>query len=134
MGMYTELFISCRLKNDPAIINVLKYMIGEIDEQPALPDHNLFKLADRWNFMLQCSSYYFVPRVVHLLEYDKIGDYWCFINRSDFKNYDNEVELFINWIRPYLIDSDGDMFAYSRYEETKEPTIYYCNEEMTDNG
>lgn len=127
MGMYTELFISTRIVDDKKVIDILKYMIGETDIMSELPDHKLFKVCDRWDFMLKCSSYYFVPRVIHLLEYDDIGKYWCFINRSDFKNYDNEVNLFIDWIKPYLADKD-EMFAYSRYEEDKEPTIYY-NEE-----
>ena len=126
--MYTELFISARIVDDKKVISILKYMIREIEEPPELPSHDLFKLADRWQHMLIGSSYYFVPRSVHLLEYDNIGRYWCFINRSDFKNYDNEIELFIDWIRPYLRDRDGDMFAYSRYEESKEPTIYFCEE------
>jgi hypothetical protein len=125
MGMYTELFMSCRIKNDPEVIAILKYMIGEEEVKPNLPDHELFK-TDRWHFMLRCSSYYFVPRVVHLLEYDDIGGYWCFINRSDFKNYDNEVTLFIDWILPYMRDSDGDMIGYSRYEEDERPIVYFC--------
>lgn len=128
MGMYTELFISARIVDDKNVISILKYMIKEIEEQPELPAHDLFKLTNRWEWMLQESSYYFVPRSMHLLEYDDIGKYWCFINRSDFKNYDNEIELFIDWIRPHLRDKDGDMFAYSRYEESKEPTVYYCDE------
>ena len=128
MGMYTELFISTRIVDDKNVIAILKYMIGEIETQPELPDHDLFKTV-RWPHMLVGSSYYFVPRVVHLLEYDKIGDYWCFINRSDFKNYNNEIEQFIDWIKPHLADKEGDVFAYSRYEEDKEPITYYCNKE-----
>lgn len=127
MGMYTELVMSCRIKDDPIVINILKYMIGEAEEKPQLPDHSLFS-TDRWNFMLQCSSYYFVPEAVHLLKYNEIGKYWCFINRSDFKNYDDEVNKFIDWITPYMRDTDGDMIGYSRYEQDKSPIIYYCKE------
>lgn len=123
MGMYTELVMSCRIKNEPAVIGVLKYMVGEDVDKPTLPDHELFK-CDRWQIMLQCSSYYFVPDAVHLLKYDDIGKYWCFINRSDFKNYGDEVAKFIDWITPH-IEANGKMIGYSRYEETKEPTIYY---------
>lgn len=127
MGMYTELVMSCRIKDDPTIINILKYMIGEEIDKPILPAHSLFK-TDRWNFMLQCSSYYFVPDVVHLLKYDEIGKYWSFINRSDFKNYDDEINKFIDWITPNLEDTFGTMIGYSRYEEDKEPIIYYSKE------
>lgn len=124
MGMYTELVMSCRIKDDPSIINVLKYMIGEIEEQPELPDHSLFKTY-RWIAMLRGSSY---PEVVHLLKYNDIGKYWCFINRSDFKNYDDEVNKFIDWLAPYLEDTYGVMIGYSRYEEDKDPIIYYSKE------
>lgn len=123
MGMYTELFVCCRLKDDKQVIEILKYMIGQTKDKPELSDHELFA-TDRWNFMLQCSSYYFVPSTVHLLEWNEIGQYWCFINRSDFKNYDNEVNKFIDWIKSY-INSSSEMIGYSRYEEDREPTIYY---------
>lgn len=126
MGMYTELVVSTRVKDDPEIIAILSHMGGKIDRKPdPLPDHPFFK-TDRWDFMFQSSSYYFTPRTVFLLEYDDIGKDWCLIVRCDFKNYDDEVEEFISWLRPLLSDRDGAMFAYSRYEMATEPTIYYA--------
>lgn len=126
MGMYTELFICCRVKNDENVINILKYMLKDKNStKPELPDHELFK-TDRWEFMLIGSSYYFVPETVHCLTWNKIGNYWSFINRSDFKNYDEEIAKFINWITPYVEDGD-EMIGYSRYEEDREPIIYYRN-------
>ena len=54
MGMYTELVLSCRIKDDPAVVSVLKYMAGITDVEPPLPDNPLF-LADRWTclFLVQ---------------------------------------------------------------------------------
>lgn len=124
MGMYTELVISTRIVDDPHVINILKYMIGETEEKPELPDHPLFQ-TDRWKIMLSCCSHYFTPSVVHQLQYNKIGGYWVFINRSDFKNYDNEVNKFFDWIQPYIEgDSDHEMIGYSRYEESDQPIIW----------
>jgi hypothetical protein len=127
MGMYTELFISTRIKDDPNIISVLRNMLGMDESEPApkLPNHPLF-LTDRWHSMLVCSSHYFVPASMHRFEYNTIGKYWVLISRSDFKNYDNEINLFIDWIRPYLDVYTGEMIGYYRYEEDKEPTILYA--------
>lgn len=126
MGMYTEFVISTQIKNKKEVVEILRYMTGQIDKCPDLPNHVLFK-TPRWICLFRMSSYYFVPRNLNLFEYDDISDSWCLISRSDLKNYDNEIELFIDWIKPYLEDKN-QMFAYSRYEETREPTIYYGDE------
>ena len=127
MGMYTELVVSTRIVDDPEAINVLKLMTSTHLDGPVeseIPDHPLFK-TDRWSYMLRSGSYYFVPTASTLLEYDDIGKNWSFINRSDFKNYDNEINLFLDWLDPYIDASDGEMIGYSRYEESEEPTIRY---------
>ena len=125
MGMYTELVMATKVKNVPEVIEVLKYMTDPgVPVMPILPDHPLFRTS-RWTSLFQCCSYYFVPTTVAKLEFDEIGNYWCLITRADLKNYSGEIELFIDWIRPHL-DAHGDeMIGYSRYEETREPTIYY---------
>ena len=129
MGMYTELVISTRIVDVPEVINILKLMTArdlniEFSAIKELPSHPLF-VSDRWRFMLMSSSYYFTPAVSTLLEYDYIGRNWSFINRSDFKNYGNEINLFLDWLDPYIDAHDGEMVGYSRYEESVVPTIRY---------
>lgn len=127
MGMYTELVVSTRIFDEPEVINVLKFMIAtdlDVPEIKEIPTHPLFE-TPRWRYMLRSASYYFTPTASSLLEYDKIGKSWSFINRSDFKNYDNEINLFLDWLDPYIDASDGEMIGYSRYEESDEPTIRY---------
>lgn len=125
MGMYTELVVSTQIKPIDEVIDVLKVMAGISDKHVKLPKHPLFK-TPRWRSLFLSSSYYFTPRNVCLLEYDDISNTWCLITRADLKNYDGEIEKFIDWIRPYLAEAGyATMFAYSRYEETEEPTIYY---------
>lgn len=124
MGMYTELVMATRVKKDSDAVPILKYMTGQSDIPSQLPDHPLFQ-TPRWIMLLSCSSYYFVPRSIHMFEYDEIGNYWVLISRADLKNYDNEVALFLDWIRPHLEADADDMIGYSRYEETREPTIHY---------
>jgi len=125
MGMYTELVLSTRIKNDPEVVEVLKCMCG-LSEQPAtLPDHPLFA-CHRWRMLFTCSSYYFVPRSMQLFEFDNIGQCWVLITRADLKNYDDEIEKFLDWINPHLDVEVDEMIGYSRYEETREPTIHYA--------
>jgi hypothetical protein len=132
MGMYTELFIAARITPYPVVIEILKHMQNNDNPAPAeLPDHPFFK-KERWNFMLQCTSYYFVPTVVHALEWDEIGGHWSFVNFSNFKNYDNELASFIDWLTPYIENDNREMIGYSRYEEEDEPTILYSAEKDRD--
>jgi len=127
--MYTELVISTRVKDDPVAVEMIKVMLGLAEAPSIAPKHELFT-TDRWCSMLRCSSYYFVPRSTSLFEYDKIGRYWCFISRSDFKNYDGEVAKFIDWIRPYLRDGQDERLpiGYYRYEEDAEATFIYSKD------
>lgn len=123
MGMYTELVLSTRVKPIESVIDVLQYMAGKKDK-PVLPNHPLFKTT-RWDRLFASCSSYFVPRSVCLLEYDEIGGYWVLILRADLKNYEGEIEKFIDWIDPYLDLLPGELVGYSRYEETNEPTLIY---------
>ncbi len=49
--------------------------------------------------------------------------------RSSLKNYDREIELFLDWIRPYIIDACGasNYFAVVCNDDGL-PKIYYCEE------
>jgi hypothetical protein len=124
MGMYTEIFVSTRIVNNPDVVAVIKYMLNHEGDDIKLPDHPLFS-TPRWAHMLRSNSYYFVPRSISIFDYDHISKSWCFISRSDFKNYDNEIELFFDWLKPYVDDSPETMIGYFRYEESNEPTIVY---------
>lgn len=125
MGMYTELFICVRLEPNKQVIDTLSYMLKEIEDYEISIKHPLFNSNNRHLSMLCCASYYFVPATTHTLTYDDISNKYCFISRSDFKNYDNEIALFIDWIMPYTYGDIGDMLGYYRYEEATEPTIIY---------
>jgi hypothetical protein len=137
MGMYTELVVSTRLRvMSTADIAALTIMtngeelgmptLTQYVEKVKLPDHALFT-KPRWRSMLLCSSYYFTPHSVSRLNWDAISGCWCLTSRSDFKNYDNEAELFFDWIRPFLYDKDRRMIGYTRYEETTYPTLYFAD-------
>lgn len=124
MGMYTEFhFNSALLPNTPQeVIELLQYMLGEIDTHPSTPSHTLF-LTPRWPFMLQGDSAYFDTVTDSKLIYE-YGQYYLSI-RCNFKNYGEEIMQFVDWIHPYLDKLDGDFLGFSRYEESNEPYLIY---------
>lgn len=130
MSMYTEIYVKAVLKEDVNInvIDVLKYMLGMDNielEDLILPNHSLFT-TNNWHYMLRSGSYYHVPYVVSLFEYNNISENYYLVVRSDFKNYQGEVGKFFDWISPH-VEKDGDktFIGYSLYEEDDEPKLYY---------
>ncbi|KKL69796.1 hypothetical protein LCGC14_2111370, partial [marine sediment metagenome] len=116
MGMFTELHFNVELRKDTPkeVIEMLKYMTKD---KPAklnpdvTIDHPLFK-TDRWRFMLVCDSYYFNADTHTTLRFDKISNTYYLCIRCNLKNYDSEIEKFIDWIRPYLADFAGDFLGF----------------------
>ena len=129
MGMYTELIFGARLKEDTpkVVIESLKYMLGETETRP--PN---FPLPDgRCEWLFQGSSYYFgVNHTANKFVFDDIANSWMLSTRSNIKNYSDEIEIFLKWIKPYLKKGSGDrnMYAIVMYEEAEVPDIYYLNE------
>ncbi len=133
MGMYTELIFGASLKEDTPenVINTLKYMIGETKEKPI--DFPLS--TERADYLLRSSSYYFgVNEPVSLLRRDKLDGSWVLSTRSNIKNYDSDIEAFLEWIKPYITSGSGsrDMYAIVIYEEQSEPTIYYLDNDINE--
>ena len=125
MGMYTELNIGVAFKEDTpsSVINILKHMLNEDEpDYYELTDHPLFKTA-RWNLMLVCDSYYFDGQTDSSLIYDDISNQYYLNVRCNLKNYDNEIDKFMDFIQPYL-DTNG-FLGYKRYEEDGDPTLIY---------
>lgn len=124
MGMYTELNIGVAFKEDTPenIIDILKYMLNYENDEPETTDHPLFK-TPRWSFMLRCDSYYFDGHTDSSMIYNDISNQWYLNVRSNLKNYDGEIELFLHFIQPYL--ETTDFLGYMRYEEYDDPTLIY---------
>lgn len=118
MGMYTELIFGCSLKEDTPneVIERLDRMINDPD------------FFSDFNFIFRGGSYYFgVNKPVSSLRKDYISGQWVISTRSNIKNYNNEIERFLYWIKPYIDQGSGyrDMYAIVTDEEAEEPTIYY---------
>lgn len=129
MGMYTEFHFNAELKqNVPLeVVAVLRFMLSNAKEYVGdLPDSPLFE-TDRWRWMLQMSSYYFPADTGSTLRFDSISKSYFLSIRCNLKNYDNEIDKFVEWITPYVdVSCDQDEFVgFQRYEEEREPSLIY---------
>lgn len=127
MGMYTGLVLDARLKNTITtdVTEVLGFMIrsGE-GREPLVPDHDLFQTS-RWVWMLNGDSAYFpVERRPILARPALYGRHETGVPTLlsvgfSIKNYDSEIEKFLDWLTPYLEEGIG----WTMYEEDEFPTL-----------
>lgn len=115
MGHYTTFTFRTWLKDTTpkGVYDILDFMCKNIDEQRADPFteiHPLFKTS-RWDFMLKCTDcgpgkYY--REFVHPTEDERNAQLSFFCS---FKNYNGEVQLFLDFIQPYVVPR-RDLFGY----------------------
>ena len=125
MGMYTEFHFNAEVRgSSPAsVIEILKFMVdGTVSEPEEKPCHPLFR-TDRWEGMLRCDSYYFAADTNSTFRYDTISKAYFLCVRCNFKNYDDEIQKFIDWIKPYIVAEEGDFLGFYRYEERQQPSL-----------
>lgn len=126
MGMYTELVLNVTISSDAPeeVVTMLRAMANRDVEPGDLPrpDHPFFKTG-RWSALMAASSHYFIPFALSEMRSLDYTSYHYLSTRSDLKNYDNEIDLFIDWLTPY-VDHDG-FAGYKRYEEDEHPTLLY---------
>jgi len=124
--MYTELIFGARLKETTPkeVIDTIKYMIGDLEEKP---ENLAFKTTSNRNVLRGCSYYFGVQNSVTKFYYDDIAKSWTLSSRANIKNYENEIEQFLRWIKPFIEQGSGtrDMYAITIYEEDFVPNIYY---------
>ena len=125
--MYTEIHFNSELKKNlnQNVIDILGYMLDHDKNMPALPDHEFFK-CDRWKLLFTMGSYYFDADTHSTLRFDDISGSYYLCVRANLKNYNNEIQKFIDWIMPYLNKYEGEFLGFYRYEETEEPTLIYA--------
>ena len=118
MGMYTELVLKCEVKDalPDEVRTMLNFLFNGGEIPIGLPEHPFFKCA-RWSMIGTCSSYYHVPFALSRFLEGHI------FSRSDLKNYDNEIGLFLNWLHPYIDAFEGDCIGWKWYEEYRVPTL-----------
>jgi hypothetical protein len=132
MGMYTELVIKVGIIRDkPEEVDfILNFLFNpnsandiwnekmEIRSEVVLPDHPFFK-CPRWTAVGRSNSYYHIPACCNFYDGSNL------FSRSDLKDYDNEISLFLDWINPYLCGDMGNFIGWKWYEEFNEPEFLY---------
>lgn len=139
MGMYTKfnVIIPISRKTPKDIQTVLVDIVenggykldnGKLQK----PNHKFFE-SDY--FSAQCDSYYFTgthnSAVKYSHEFDEEHRLVLHID-CDFKNYEDNINLFLDFVAPYIDVSDvsNSLFlGYSLYEEDSHPTLHFVNEE-----
>ena len=121
MGMLTELLIKAELKiPDKSVKDVIDFLFNKGDTPAELPAHPFF-YCERWRSIGRSSSYYHHPEVINSF----ITNHGYLFSRSDLKNYDNEIEKFIDWIMPYVNEETGKCIGWTWYEDNLSPTMIY---------
>ncbi len=123
MGMYTELIFGAELKKDTpqSVINTLLYMTGYI-EKP-------YKIAFDFirNPLDGTSGSFGVNKSLKKMWFEKEYNTWHISTRSNIRNYSNDIDNFLDWIKPYVERGSGigEFYAIKIYEDDKYPIIYY---------
>lgn len=128
--MYTALHFTVALKisTPPGVIRILHVMtnvggFGTPEDRLMLPDHPLFG-DTRWRSMLVCDSYYFEADTHScVIDYPTIGHGLSIT--CNFKNYHDELRLFLDWIMPFVDAEPGEWLGYHMYEERERPTLIF---------
>ena len=127
MGHYTGFQIEVLLRKDipPPALAALIDSTGMLGENLGKglkfdkPDHMFFRLCKRQSALFWCSSAYLPqPEYNTGLQFYAENDFWMLKVGSSLKNYDNEIEYFLDWVAPYVAPSEyGKVVGKYQYED-----------------
>ena len=122
MGMYTEFFFRAELTENQQA----EQAVDMLRNAPRLGttefEHPFFH-CPRWTMLLFGGSAYHPTRGFDCRREENEGPV-LFIH-SSFKNYDDEIVKFLDWIDPLVAEPQGTFLGYSLYENDCKPTLYY---------
>lgn len=122
MGRYTELIFGAKLKKETpqSVINTLRYMVGQIEK----PDPLLYDKGR--NPLTGGSGYFGVSASKPEFTFGALSETWQISTRGNIKNTDSEIEIFLDWIEPFVEVGSGalDIFAIVIDEDSNEPMLY----------
>lgn len=130
MGDYTELLIiGCDFieETPKEVINALKWIFQIGDKPKKLPQHELFDKERADSLTSQKSTYFPVEECISVMKKNSFGR-WFIHSRANIKNQESEIELFIDWISPWINEGSGekDLWAIVTYEDGP-PELYFKN-------
>jgi hypothetical protein len=139
MGMYTELIFGASIRNIPEAVETIKWLLLPIKDKLKTPFPDKYPFVKPfsndnridWMFNSGGSYYFGANSGIKEFNYDEISNCWRFDARFNIKNYSQEIEMFLQWIKPYIEQGSGarDFYAIVTYEESDNPTIYYLHDE-----
>lgn len=124
MGMYTEILVKAKVKEDipSKVYEVLNYLFNDVNNEMSmpeeLPEHEFFN-TPKWGQIGGCDSYYHIPWTG-----SQFSDNYIFFH-SYLKNYNEEIPLFFDWVDPYLEVREDECIGYYWHEEAEEPALVY---------
>lgn len=139
MGYYTEANFKIHLKSNvpEKLIATLNRIIvdGDIGGGDGIfVDKTLVWKPPFEHGFFNCSRWYMFFRSTNWgshtpSKFYKSGNHWIIEIDSEFKNYEDEIEHFVNFITPYVGGSKLKKFiGYSKGEAIEDPQInYYVN-------
>ena len=131
MGMYTELILGCGFKKSipQDLVYTIATLAEEVEILNSLPKDCKMLFNSRNPLTGDCYS--FVPVSTAKFWYDDIANCYYLASRSAIKNYDHEIQKFLELIKPYIDQGSGalDTYAYVHYEEAEQATIYSLHDE-----
>lgn len=84
-------------------------------------DHEFFK-CERWETLL--TSVYAKPSKIH-----KVGRTWIIDMHAELKNYDSEIQKFVDWITPYIKGRKKKIYiGWSKGERAEDQQRHYWKE------
>ncbi len=136
MGSYTNLIFKAKLRKDTPdnVISLLKRVL--IDHDLGLGDAKIFKTEDVFvpdidNPFFKCDRWYMLFKSTNWDDtmqggkfYEDKG-YWILDLHTEFKNYENEIGLFVDWISPFVVGRKKKQYVGRwRWENEIEQNIY----------
>jgi len=123
--MYTELYLGIKLKTETPkeIIDFLQWCNTDRSSDAPKSQHDFFK-TDRMEVFGIMSSAYFMAKPVFSFDVDSLypdKPTYDLTTVFNLKNYDDEIDKFLNLIEPYVYYDDH--MGHVRYEEDCIPTL-----------
>ena len=130
--MYTEFIFEAELSKDTpkglidAFTTVSRKDTGIEVTSNKLEISNFIEKFDLNMLVNCCSAYFPAQQSFFNMYYNKYSDTYGIFIRSDLKNYEQQINEFLEFIKPYIIMGCGsnDIYAYVLYELDERPTIY----------
>lgn len=131
MGSYTELIFGAQLKeNTPNdVIETVKWLLSPNQTSTPLFPESWKQTRISWMFKSGGSYYFGAQSGNSYFTFDEISKSWRLSARFNIKNYDGEIEKFLEWIKPWIEQGSGNREFYAIVTtEDGEPKFYHLNE------